>query len=324
MAIYITLDAGGTKCNAIMFDDELNILGRGLSGGVNTTQTSPEDSHANIVKCIEQLFSDFCPDEIACIYTSFVGPVEVLLEELGKRTRIASSQILGEPKAGMLAGALRREGMLAIAGTGSDVFYITEQRDPGRSDVVGAYGPILSDYGSGTWIGQQALRAAVSAYDGWTPETMLTQMIMDEWQINDVWGMVNRIHGSVAPFRTVASVAPIVGRAARAGDAVALDIIKSAGDVMAEQALCLMRRRDEIPPDHRCMVVCGGAWKVHPLMFETFRDRIQAVHPEVDVIKPCFEHVMAGPVLLLLERGMSCDEVRALLSEKFSEYVIKW
>ena len=324
MAYYITLDAGGTKCNAILFDEELNICGRGLSGGVNTTQTSPEDSRANVVSCINQLFKDICPEEIACLYASFVGPVQVLLEELAKRTRVANTQILGEPKAGILAGALRKEGMLAIAGTGSDVFYITEKRKTGHRDVVGGYGPILSDDGSGTWIGQQALRAVVRACDGWKPETMLKQMILDEWQIKDGWGMVSRIHGSVAPFRTVASVAPLVGCAAHAGDAVALGIIRDAGDVMAEQALCLMRRMDEIPPDHRCIVACGGAWKTHPLMFETFRARIKAEHPEIDVMKPCFEHVMAGPVKLLLDRGMGYDEVRTLLSEKFSEYVIRW
>ena len=101
MAYYITLDAGGTKCNAILFDEELNICGRGLSGGVNTTQTSPEDSRANVVSCINQLFKDICPEEIACLYASFVGPVQVLLEELAKRTRVANTQILGEPKAGI-------------------------------------------------------------------------------------------------------------------------------------------------------------------------------------------------------------------------------
>ena len=111
----IVMDAGGTKCNAILFDEELNICGRGLSGGVNTTQTSPEDSRANVVSCINQLFKDICPEEIACLYASFVGPVQVLLDELAKRTRVANTQILGEPKAGILAGALRKEGMLAIA-----------------------------------------------------------------------------------------------------------------------------------------------------------------------------------------------------------------
>lgn len=324
MAIQITLDAGGSKCNAIMFDDELNILGRGLSGGVNTTQTSPEDSRANMVKCLEQLFKDVCPSEIEHIYLSFVGPVDVLMEELGKRTHVKEKIMLGEPKAGLLAGALRSEGMLAIAGTGSDVFYITGERDPGRRDVVGAYGPIVGDQGSGTWIGLQALRAAVSGFEGWTPATCLTQLIMDEWQIDGVWGMVNRVHSSVAPFRTVASLAPLVGRAARQGDEVALGIIKGAGDVMAEQALCLMRRIGEIPPGHRNMTACGGAWKAHPLMFDTFRARINAVHPDIDVQKPCFEHVMAGPVKLLLERGMDSDAARELLKEKFSDYVIRW
>ena len=64
MAIYITLDAGGTKCNGILFDSDMNILGRGLSGGVNLSQTSPEDSRANMVDCIEQMFKTYRPERV--------------------------------------------------------------------------------------------------------------------------------------------------------------------------------------------------------------------------------------------------------------------
>ncbi|MGI6182466.1 MAG: N-acetylglucosamine kinase [Candidatus Fimadaptatus sp.] len=325
MAIYITLDAGGSKCSAIMFDDELNILGRGLSGGVNTTQTSLEDSRANMVSCMEQMFAMLTPKCVAKLYLSFVGPVNILMEEFARRTEVRELIMLGEPKAGLLAGGLRREGMLAIAGTGSDVFYITEDGGNGaRRDVVGAYGPILGDQGSGTWIGQRALRAAVKAGEGWGRETILRDLIKEAWGVKDEWGFVDKVHGAVAPFRMVASVAPLVGKAAHMGDEVALDIMRGAGKEMALQTLCLIERVGDMPKEHRFMVACGGAWKAHPLMFETFKRMIQAQHPEVQVEKPCFEHVMCGPVDMLLRAGLDEGEILRRLRDKFADYVIKW
>ena len=94
MAIYITLDAGGTKCNGILFDSDMNILGRGLSGGVNLSQTSPEDSRANMVDCIEQMFKTYRPERVDKIFLSFVGPVDVLYEELEKRTQLGERTYL--------------------------------------------------------------------------------------------------------------------------------------------------------------------------------------------------------------------------------------
>ena len=39
MACYISFDGGGTKLNGMMFDENLNLLGTGRSGGINLTQT---------------------------------------------------------------------------------------------------------------------------------------------------------------------------------------------------------------------------------------------------------------------------------------------
>ena len=323
MAIYITLDAGGTKCNGILFDSDMNILGRGLSGGVNLSQTSPEDSRANMVDCIEQMFKTYRPERVDKIFLSFVGPVNVLYEELEKRTELGERLLLGEPLAGLYAGGIRDEGMLAIAGTGSDVFYITKQHQHERRQTVGAYGPLVGDQGSGVWIGQRAIREAVKGYEGWAPKTILLDLIMEAWGIDNVWGIVEKVHGSVAPFRTIGSVAPIVGQAARMGDEVALSIIRGAGEEMAAQAICLIERCN-IPSEHRFMVACGGAWKAHPLMFDTFRARIRDRFPDVEVAKPIFEHVMCGPVKIMLDSGASREETVALLKNHFSDYVIKW
>jgi N-acetylglucosamine kinase-like BadF-type ATPase len=321
MSRILAVDGGGTKLSAVLFDEEFRLLGRGMSGGVNINHTTIENSRANVVDCLSQVFGGQPPAHIDKLYVVFIGPVKLLYEELEKTTTLGEIIGLNESNAGLLAGAMLEEGILALAGTGSDIFYVRKERE--LNSVVGAWGPILGDQGSGTWIGHKALRAVVAAINGWGEPTMMHELIRREWKLEKDWDMVNIVHRSVAPFRTVASVTPIVGEAARAGDAVALKILREAGQIMAVQADCLIRRQG-IPEEYRRVVCCGGAWKTHESMFAAFRERLQELYPGIQVDKPWFEHVMAGAAQEMLLRRVPAEQARLRLREQFPDYIIRW
>jgi len=317
----LSVDGGGSKLRMVLFDDEFRLLGWGISGGVNTNHTSLEDSRANVVDCLGQVFGRKPLVHMGRLYVVFVGPVNILYEELAKYATVGDIVALSEARAGLLAGALRDEGILALAGTGSDVFYVREEQ--ALNSVVGAWGPILGDQGSGTWIGQKALRAVVASIEGWGEPTVIRELIQRKWKLEKYFDMVNIIHRSVAPFRIVASVTPLVGEAAYAGDLVALQILRKAGLMMAVQTDCLIRRQC-IPEQYQRVVCCGGVWKAHPSMFAAFRERLQELYPGIPVDKPWFEHVMAGPVLEMLRQQVPVEQARQRLSAQFPDYIIRW
>ncbi len=315
MSCFISVDGGGSKLNAMMFDENMNLLGRGLSGGINLTQTSIEDCRANVRDCLSQLMKDGVPEKVETVYFTFVGPAHVLQEELNAMTYVGSYVPTDEALAGILAGSLRDTGVLALSGTGADIFYVS----PDKRVVVGAWGPILGDQGSGTWIGQQAIRAVVRLVNGWGEETLLHKMILEEWKIERDWEMVNIVHGSPAPFRKVASLTRVVGRAAEAGDKVALDILNEAGRLLAVQTDSLIRKA-KLDDDHLEITLCGGAWKTHPVMLAAYRREVQKLHPTANPRRPMFEHVCAGPARYLLEKGMPREEAIALMRGRFPDY----
>jgi N-acetylglucosamine kinase-like BadF-type ATPase len=321
MSIILSVDGGGSKINAILFDDKFRLLGAGKSGGVNTNSTTLEDCRNNVADCLNQVFRERPPAAIDRLYAVFVGPINVLFEEVEKLTTVKEKIRLNEARAGLLAGALKKNGILAIAGTGSDIFYIREDRE--KNEVVGAWGPILGDQGSGTWIGQKALRAVVAGIEGWGEPTMIREIIHREWKLKNDWDMVNIIHKSPAPFRKAASVTPMVGEAAAANDPVAIRILKEAGTILAVQTDCLIRR-EKIPEEYLDVVCCGGAWKSHPIMFDTFKARLKEKYPAITVVKPWFEHVLAGPAQEMLNRQIPAGRVKNTLEKCFPEYVIKW
>ena len=50
----LSLDGGGTKLNALLFDERFQVVARGRGRGVNTTQNSPEQAEEHVRECLEQ------------------------------------------------------------------------------------------------------------------------------------------------------------------------------------------------------------------------------------------------------------------------------
>jgi N-acetylglucosamine kinase-like BadF-type ATPase len=324
--IYLSVDGGGTKLQMLLYDQRLTPLGAGFAGGVNTNSTTLENSLSNVKSCLEQVFSTCRPTAIDRAYVVFVGPADGLRSELTEVAPVREYVPLSEPVAGLMAGAFWRDGILALSGTGSDVFLCAGEHQPRALQqnirtVVGGWGPLLGDQGSGAWVGQQAIRAAVSGLEGWTQPTLLLDLIRRDWKLKHDFEMVNVVHRSSSPFRQMASLTWLVAEAANRGDAVALGILREAGELMATQTMCLFRRCD-IPAEYKRLVCAGGTWKAHLAMFETFRERLLAQQPDLDIRWPLFEPILAGPAMVALESGTTTDEACALLARQYPELKI--
>jgi len=321
MKAYLCFDGVGTTTRAILFN-ERGPIGYGQSGGTNTNFTTLEDCRGNIAACLSEALRGVSNPVIETLYAMIVGPGEILKEELCRRAEVANIRFLGEGEAGILAGALRTSGLVAMSGTGSDAFYVATD---GHRAVVGAYGAILGDDGSGTWIGQAALRKAIAYGEGWGEATIFRAMIFKAWGIQEPFDIVRYIHDTPSPFRTVASAVPVIAEAARRGDRVCLELFSEAGRLMAAQMLALIRR-ERPPEDERICVCCGGTWKAHPRMYESFVEQMRIFAPDVPVQKPAFEHVMAGVVIneMAAKPELSPDALRVRLAERYAPYRITW
>jgi len=310
--MYLTLDGGGTKLVAALFDEHFQVIARGRSGGVNTTQNRMEDIVAHVDECLNQVLTN--PVPLEHIYAIFVGPIQVLKDAFQKRGYETELTVFTEGQAGLLAGAGQTEGMLAISGTGSDVFYFKNN----ERTMVGGYGPVLGDQGSGTWISLQAVQAAVKEINGWGEHTLLTEKIRKYFHAEeDAWEIVRVVHHTMAPFPVISKLTPIVAEAANEGDAVALSIFKEAGIQMGLQIQSLVKKLKD-PFDHR-VILCGGAWKAHPVMVESFQ---QSLGDSFQVCRPWFEHLVAGPMFLALSKGMTPVEAREMLNHSFESEIL--
>ncbi|MEZ2389902.1 N-acetylglucosamine kinase [bacterium RCC_150] len=130
--------------------------------------------------------------------------------------------VLSDATAAHLGALNGKTGTVLIVGTGSVAFRFDDAGGLHRAD---GWGPLLGDLGSGAWIGQQGLQAALQAYDGGAGTSLLTAVgaFVDSPAELPAW-----LASSDNPTRAVAGFTPLVLGAAEAGDAVGRGILDEA------------------------------------------------------------------------------------------------
>jgi glucosamine kinase len=140
---------------------------------------------------------------------------------LAKRFKVPAA-VLSDATAAQLGALDGAPGTVLIVGTGAVAFRFDDAGTLHRAD---GWGPLLGDRGSGRWIGQQGLQAALQAHDGGPATSLLgaaAGLIGSPAQL-PAW-----LAESGNPARTMARFAPAVLDEAEAGDAVARGIVDEA------------------------------------------------------------------------------------------------
>lgn len=315
MKYYIAADGGGTKLQVILYDENLRILNTACMSGTNTILRTAEAVTEDIRNLIEQLIPREIP-RIDGVDLCVLKYDRVFLELLEKRCEVKSHAFRGEGDTALAAAGVPY-GVVAQAGTGSDAFLI----QPEKRLTIGGWGYILGDEGSGYYIGARTLRAAIHAFDGRGPETAILKVLMERWELEQLWDVVDRLMGGGDYRHMVASAARVASEAARGGDAVALGIYEEAGHELSKQVLAVIAANGgtwEGP-----IVASGGVWKGHPRMFETFCQDIRDRYRDAEIVHPVFEPVVGCTVLRRFAEGQDFGDFEAALREQFRAFLYK-
>lgn len=318
---YITADGGGTKLISILYDNEFNLIAVGRSGSVNPNFETNENVREHMRDCIAQCLEGRNISSVKIGSCAMAGPYDVYQEELSKQVKVGEFIRYQEGGIPLFSGVQKRVGMVAISGTGSDVFY---RHADGELSFLGGLGSLLGDDGSGYTIGREGIRAALFQLDGYGKKTLLTQLAKEHFDPpgEHPMAIVGKIYKHPTPRGYIASFCKKVSIAAHQGDKVALSILSDAGNVMADQAMSLIKR-DKVPTDTD-VVISGGAWKAHPIMFERFRVELMSRYPNLAVSKPLFEPVMGAVLDMALGKDDNVgDELMEKLKIRFAEFLYK-
>lgn len=286
----VGVDGGGSKTLAVVVDEQGHERGRAVAGSSNHTGVGIEQAVRSIDSAVEEAARQAgCLLPLSSGWFGLAGidrrdDYELLLpylRPLARDIRLTNDAEL------VLSGLPGGVGIALIAGTGS----IALGRDAwGTTARSGGWGHIIGDEGSGYVLGLRCLQAVARATDGRGQATMLVEMLLKNWQLNDASEMIGKVY-TASDKRVVASLSTLVFAAARNGDKVASGIIDDAARELALAALAVKNKLDFA--GEALALALGGGVLLHESDFRT---------KAIDAIRACLS---VGEVALVEEPALS-------------------
>lgn len=295
MGYVLGIDGGGTSTRCAVGNEQVE-LSRAVGPTSKLARVGEEGARAALGETIREACraAGIAPRQIAYTVVGITGAGSA---EVAQRVRaIVGGMVAGEVE---VAGdmVIAREaafpgapGVIVIAGTGSIAY---GRNDKGQTARAGGWGPLLSDEGSGEWIGRAAMRAALRAFDE-GDSTRLLGAMWETWQVRSRDEMVAALNA--APPPEFAALFPRVLAAAADGDPLAARVLDSAGRELARLAQVVMRQLWAASKPVS-VALCGGIFENAGLVRQSFRETLLAERPGASVQSSPVEPV-AGALFL--------------------------
>ena len=314
MRYVLGIDGGGTKTQAAIADDDGRVRGVGLGGPSNYDDIGAELTRAHIGQAVAAARARAGLEDVP-FDAAFLGLAGVVSEHDHRAIRAIAGDLRLAPdeRVGVhhdcriaLAGGLSgRPGIVLIAGTGSSCYGVNAA---GRDWRAGGWGQLIGDEGSGYWLGVQALRCAVCAYDGRGAATPLESAVQRALGLDDMNAIMHRLYVAGMSRAEIAGLAPLVFAAAQAGDEVALGLVRQAA---ADLTACVVAVAGRLGFDGGCEVALVGGLLQRSQLFERALDAaLRARLPGCRCTFPELPPVLGAALLALQLLGVPADHTR--------------
>lgn len=281
MDLFLALDPGGTKCEAVVVREDGEVLGwgrhrePGVSGrNVATIRQAAENAVAGLTERPHHaiIIGSEKAQEISRNWSTSVRQVRQHLDATLSWT--APEFIFTTEWEGAFAIAGETAGVVALAGTGALLY---GRPRVGPNCFLDALGPVLGDAGGAHGIGLQGLRAA--ARHAWHPrhQTSLHERVLAHLGVASVNELV--LFSLEHHDRSViASVARIVDEEAERGDRIARGIVEAAADSLADTLRDLVDRLAMQAADYP-LLATGSVITRSRLFWARFQEQAHAIAP---------------------------------------------
>ena len=263
MSYFLAIDAGGSKTQCLLAD-ETRVLARAATGTVKPMRISESEATARLRAMLSEVVAaaGASLEDISrtCVGLAGMGSPAVRAWASRALAEAVRGEVVlcGDEEIALDAAFTGGPGVLVVAGTGSNAI---GRAVDGRLFGAGGWGPVLGDEGSGTWIGLEAIRAALRAHDrdrpggpnrntrddlkrntnhaqdaSGAPSALLLREIERQWALDSLGELVayaNQRGGNGHSAPDFATLAPVVARCAEQGDALASDVLRRAGEELA-------------------------------------------------------------------------------------------
>jgi N-acetylglucosamine kinase-like BadF-type ATPase len=224
-------------------------------------------------------------------------------------------QLHNDTEAVLRAGSPDGWGVGVVLGAGINAVGVSPTGERVR---FAALGTISGDVGGGSWLGEQALGAAIRAHERRGPATVLGGLVAARFGVERAIDVTMGLYDGRIQERRLRELAPDVVTAAAGGDAVATRIMETLADEVASWAGAAIRRGGMADLDVPVVLAGGVARGADPLLTGLVERRVHAVAPGAR-LSVLHAPPVLGAALLALDAvapddPTAADRARAALS----------
>jgi N-acetylglucosamine kinase-like BadF-type ATPase len=317
---YLGVDLGGTKSHALIADECGRALGFGKAGSGNHETVGYEEMSRVLVEITNQALTGAGIErrEIRAAgfgiagydWASELPAMQAAIDPLGLECPL---ELVNDALIGLAAGAEKGWGIAIVAGTGCNCWGWDEQHRTGR---VTGYGPAMAEGAGAGDLVAMAVQAVSLAWSRRGKATALSQAMVELVGACDLDDLIE----GLCTFRYFvdAPFAPRIFELAEAGDEVAGDLIRQAGEALGSLAVGVIRQLGFHERTFDVILVGrlydGGAHLVDPL-----RQVVQAEAPQAHLIRLTAPPVVGGVLLAMDKMGERSVDARVCLIESTCE-----
>jgi N-acetylmuramic acid 6-phosphate etherase len=294
------IEGGGTKTDWVLLDGDRVVRDGALPAANLRLVTDTQ---------LAQIFSVLPGDatHVGAFLAGCVTPEDHARLERLARTRWPDAEIAvgGDRESGFATAFGERDGILVIAGTGSAV---TGRRGD-SVERAGGWGHVLGDNGSGYALAMHALRRTLFQYDIAQEITSAAEGFLRALALNQLKDLV--AWAATADKMAVATLAPVVFKCAKRGDAAMLAAVQNGARDLVQYTRVVARRLGLDSPEVRLM---GGMFVHHPEYAGFFHDYLSDELPRAHV-SVCAEAGALGAAWLAARGVTRRDERGRLLTD---------
>lgn len=293
MRFFCGIDGGATKTSCLIADENGQIIGLSYSKSSNISAVGIKTMLSNVKRALDVAVkaAGIGLEQIDTIFIATAGGGSErrgrLIRQSLKKLEISNKLYVdSDAVAAFTATTLGKPGVVTISGTGSIVLGLDKD---GVYHRVGGWGYLINDGGGAFYMGREALRYALMAYDGRGEETALVEYIPKHFNVDSLVDVVDLISLRRIGVVEIASLAPLVLKLWKNGDNIASNIVRRSCLELVHATSTVMSRMHVERP---LVGVRGGVFEGDAdftrLFFRILKRRMPCIRRSKSKFKPVF------------------------------------
>jgi len=228
----IAIDGGGTKTQAMLYDTSGEPLGC-VETGYSNFSIDVDVAKNNLEEAIEMTIRDFSDGK----------PIKAIQVGVAGLSTLIDKERYEQELSTRFHAPVSLTVIMVLGGTGS-VVMANENRDV---HMIGGYGHLLGDEGSGYHVSMTALKRIIATVDAGSMLSNFASRIMETLQAKSVKDIKSHVYNTNKS--ELAQLAKTIADIAKKGDEDAIDLLEDEGRHLGKQTmLAYAKLKDKVNP----------------------------------------------------------------------------